>query len=106
MNFLAVSGSARPEFSNTALLRAVSEVAPAGLSVFDRVAELPVYSPDIEGRGGCDLAVPGGPVSFSRQVRSFRAFVGIGVPGENIVAVLDEAGASGDAVVKLHGRVI
>ena len=50
MNFLALSGSARRASTNTALLRAVSRVAPAGVevTVYDLIGRLPVFSPDLE----------------------------------------------------------
>ncbi|WP_417263628.1 NADPH-dependent FMN reductase [Celeribacter sp.] len=50
MNILALSGSARRASTNTALLRNLADVAPEGIdiTVFDRIAELPVFSPDLE----------------------------------------------------------
>jgi len=50
MKILAISGSARQASSNTALLRAVAEVAPPPfeISVFAGLAGLPVFSPDLE----------------------------------------------------------
>ncbi|CUH64284.1 FMN-dependent NADPH-azoreductase [Thalassovita gelatinovora] len=50
MNFLAISGSARSASTNTALLRALSAVAPPGhtVTVFNGLADLPVFSPDFE----------------------------------------------------------
>lgn len=50
LRLLAISGSARRASTNTALLRAVAEVAPPGIeiTVFDRVCGLPVFSPDLE----------------------------------------------------------
>ena len=51
MRFLAISGSARSLSTNTHLLRAMSQVAPASVhvDVFDRIGSLPVFSPDLEG---------------------------------------------------------
>ena len=51
MKILAISGSARRLSTNTALLRAVQAVAPPGIAVdvYDRIGELPVFSPDLEG---------------------------------------------------------
>ncbi|WP_293024709.1 NADPH-dependent FMN reductase [Pandoraea sp.] len=51
MKLLAISGSARRESVNTALLLALKDAAPAGveLSVFHRLDTLPVFSPDLEG---------------------------------------------------------
>lgn len=50
MKILALSGSARRGSTNTALLRAVSRLAPEGIevSVFEGVGGLPVFSPDLE----------------------------------------------------------
>ncbi|NIZ14791.1 NADPH-dependent FMN reductase [Phaeobacter sp. HF9A] len=50
MKFLAISGSARMASTNTALLRAVAQMAPQGMQieVFDGLARLPVFSPDLE----------------------------------------------------------
>lgn len=52
MEFLAISGSARSLSTNTAMLRAVAEIARPEhkIEVFDRVADLPVFSPDLEDR--------------------------------------------------------
>ncbi|WP_299376360.1 NADPH-dependent FMN reductase, partial [uncultured Kiloniella sp.] len=50
MKILAISGSGRKASSNTALLKAVSEIASPDheVSVFSGVSELPVFSPDAE----------------------------------------------------------
>ncbi|MCK3779357.1 NAD(P)H-dependent oxidoreductase [Ensifer sesbaniae] len=50
MKILAISGSARINSTNTAMLRAVRSIAPASIdiSVFDRLGDLPVFSPDLE----------------------------------------------------------
>ena len=50
MRILAISGSARRSSTNTALLRALARVAPEGVevSVYDSVATLPVFSPDLD----------------------------------------------------------
>ena len=50
LRLLAISGSARRASTNTAMLRAMAEVAPPGIeiTVFDRVGSLPVFSPDLE----------------------------------------------------------
>jgi chromate reductase, NAD(P)H dehydrogenase (quinone) len=52
MKLLAISGSARRESINTALLLALKAAAPEGveLSVFHRLDTLPVFSPDLEGQ--------------------------------------------------------
>jgi NAD(P)H-dependent FMN reductase len=51
MKILAISGSTRTDSTNTALLQAMRELAPAGveISVFHRLDTLPVFSPDSEG---------------------------------------------------------
>ncbi|VVE59277.1 NADPH-dependent FMN reductase [Pandoraea anapnoica] len=51
MKLLAISGSARRESVNTALLIALKVAAPKGVdvSVFHRLDTLPIFSPDLEG---------------------------------------------------------
>jgi len=51
MKLLAISGSARQDSTNTALLKAMKDLAPEGveLSVFHSLDTLPVFSPDAEG---------------------------------------------------------
>ena len=50
MEFLAISGSSRRISTNTAMLRAVSEIMQPehAIRVFDRIGDLPVFSPDLE----------------------------------------------------------
>ena len=50
MKILAISGSARRESTNTAMLRAIAAFAPEGVEVvvFDGVGGLPVFSPDLD----------------------------------------------------------
>ena len=50
MKILALSGSARRNSTNTALLRAVGRAAPEGIdiSVYENIGRLPVFSPDLE----------------------------------------------------------
>lgn len=50
MKFLAISGSGRAASTNTAMLHALSAVAGPDnqICVFDRISNLPVFSPDIE----------------------------------------------------------
>jgi len=50
MQILAISGSARANSTNTALLRAVAEIARPrhDVIVFASLADLPVFSPDLE----------------------------------------------------------
>jgi len=87
MKLLAISGSPRAASSNAALLRAAASVAPAGTDVTfydDRVAALPMFSPDLDGEG----AVPPPAVAELRAL--LRAADGVvistpeyahGVPG-------------------------
>ncbi|MGC9369721.1 MAG: NADPH-dependent FMN reductase [Paracoccaceae bacterium] len=51
MQILAISGSARRQSTNTALLRTLSGLAPAGVDVpvLHDLHRLPVFSPDLEG---------------------------------------------------------
>ncbi|XKM42355.1 NADPH-dependent FMN reductase [Rhizobium ruizarguesonis] len=51
MKILAISGSARLNSTNTAMLRAIRAIAPSDIevSIFDGVGRLPVFSPDLEG---------------------------------------------------------
>ncbi len=50
MKILAISGSARRDSTNTAMLQAIREVAAPGfdIRVFHDIAALPVFSPDLE----------------------------------------------------------
>lgn len=50
MRILAISGSLRQVSSNTELLRAAAALAPAGVTfdLFDGLAELPHFNPDVE----------------------------------------------------------
>ncbi|OAV51681.1 FMN reductase [Rhizobium sp. WYCCWR10014] len=52
MKILAISGSARRDSTNTAMLRAIRAIAPSDIevSIFDGVGRLPVFSPDLEGK--------------------------------------------------------
>jgi NAD(P)H-dependent FMN reductase len=51
MNILGISGSTRAASVNTALLHALARNAPQGVSVqvFADIADLPIFSPDLEG---------------------------------------------------------
>jgi len=49
MRILAISGSLRAASTNTALLRGLAAVAPGQVTVFDGLAGLPAFSPDLEG---------------------------------------------------------
>jgi chromate reductase, NAD(P)H dehydrogenase (quinone) len=50
MRIVAISGSLRAQSSNDAILRALADVAPAGVTVarWDRVGELPHFNPDLD----------------------------------------------------------
>ena len=50
MRILAVSGSLRVSSSNTVLLRALAELAPAGVEVrlYEELAQLPHFNPDLD----------------------------------------------------------
>lgn len=50
MNILALSGSLRAASINSALLRAAARLAPPGMTVtvFDGLADLPLFNPDLE----------------------------------------------------------
>jgi hypothetical protein len=51
MRILAISGSLRVASSNTALLRAATALAPAGMEVvlYGGLGDLPHFNPDLEG---------------------------------------------------------
>lgn len=76
MRFLAISGSARADSTNTALLRAVAAIGRPkhAIGVFSGLADLPVFSPDLEAGplpgavrdfagmiGGCDGVIISSP---------------------------------------------
>jgi NAD(P)H-dependent FMN reductase len=50
MKILAISGSLRARSSNTAVLRAMALLAPAGVDIalLDGIAELPFFNPDLD----------------------------------------------------------
>nr|WP_216595050.1 NADPH-dependent FMN reductase [Collimonas arenae] len=50
MNFLAISGSLRAASHNSALLRALARLAPAGMHIelYCGLGDLPLFNPDIE----------------------------------------------------------
>lgn len=66
MNFLAISGSARACSTNTAMLEAISDIAHPehSVKVFSDLADLPVFSPDFEGR-----ALPAPVNAFATLIR-------------------------------------
>ncbi|WP_447934824.1 NADPH-dependent FMN reductase [Stenotrophomonas lactitubi] len=63
MKILALSGSARRLSTNTALLRALEEIAPPdiALNTYAGLGGLPVFSPDLE-----ELPLPDSVVHFKR----------------------------------------
>src|SRR5262249_18296618 len=68
MKIVAISGSLRNGSSNTAALRAAARLAPAGVNVvlFDGIAGLPFFNPDLD---GAEVPAP---------VAGFRAVIGGG----------------------------
>lgn len=71
IRIFAVSGSLRTVSSNTAIIRRYSDLAPPGceIDVYDRLAELPHFNPDIENGG--DKAV----LELVERVRNSHAFI-------------------------------
>ena len=67
MKILALSGSARRLSTNTALLRALEEIAPPdiALGTYADLGALPVFSPDLE-----DLPLPDSVVHFKRCIEA------------------------------------
>lgn len=84
MHFLGISGSLRRHSTNSALLRALADVAPAGmgLDIYARLGELPIFNPDDEGE-----RTPSAVVQLIDAVREARGVVmacpeyAHGVPG-------------------------
>lgn len=54
MKILAISGSLRHSSTNTSLLRAVAQLAPAGVSVdvYDKLGDIPPFNPDLDLESG------------------------------------------------------
>ena len=72
MRVVAISGSLRPGSTNSALVRAAAEAAPEGVSVtvYEGLAALPHFSPELDGP-------PLGPADVApRPVQEFRALLG------------------------------
>ena len=67
MKLLGISGSLRRVSTNSALLRALAENAPAGITIeiCELIGELPIFNPDCEG----DLT-PAVVEAFGRQIRA------------------------------------
>lgn len=70
MKILAISGSGRTASTNTAMLRAVSVIASPKhrVTVFSDVADLPVFSPDLEER-----PLPPGVQRFIERIEDSEA---------------------------------
>ncbi|HTD05938.1 NADPH-dependent FMN reductase [Undibacterium sp.] len=66
IEILAISGSLRKNSSNTALLNAAAQLAPAGVAVrlYQGLGELPLFNPDLEGRE------PEPVLEFRRQLQA------------------------------------
>jgi chromate reductase, NAD(P)H dehydrogenase (quinone) len=66
MKIVAISGSLRKDSSNTAVLRAASRYAPAGVQVVlcDTIGGLPFFNPDLDG------------AELPDAVAAFRAVIG------------------------------
>jgi NAD(P)H-dependent FMN reductase len=72
MKLLGISGSLRRVSTNTALLRALAENAPAGmtLDISELIGELPIFNPDREGE-----LTPSAVEAFGRSIRSVDGLV-------------------------------
>ena len=72
MKLLGISGSLRRVSTNTALLRALAENAPAGvmLEISDLIGELPIFNPDREGE-----LTPPAVEAFGRSIRDADGLV-------------------------------
>ncbi len=72
MHILAISGSLRPESSNTALLRAAQALAPKGLRItlYEGLAELPPFDPGLEPEDA-----PGTVQAFRAQIRAAEGII-------------------------------
>ncbi len=59
VQILAISGSLRAASSNTAVLRAMTSVAPAGVAItlYDRLGDLPPFNPDLDVEGATPPAI-------------------------------------------------
>jgi len=85
-NFLAISGSLRAGSLNTEVLRACAILAPPGvhITIFDGVASLPHFNPDLDGENG---VLPASVEDFRSQIGDAHALLisspeyAHGVPG-------------------------
>ena len=102
VKILAISGSLRSGSSNTALLRAMAALAPANveIQVYEGVADLPHFSPEID-----DEASPSAVVDLRAQLHAADAVILCtpeyihGMPG-SLKNLLDWTASSGDFVDK------
>ncbi len=98
---LAISGSLRQASSNTAILNATQQLAPANLEVllFEALAELPHFNPDLE------LEPPATVLEFQQRIQTSSALIisspeyAHGVPG-SLKNALDWVVGSGELVGK------
>lgn len=82
MHILALSGSTRRASTNTALLKALSAVAPEGMeiTVCDGLGQLPIFSPDLEG--------PDRPKAVSDFIARIKAADGVIIASPEYVRAL------------------
>ncbi|AVW90534.1 NADPH-dependent FMN reductase [Celeribacter baekdonensis] len=82
MHILALSGSTRRASTNTALLQALSAIAPEGMdiTVFDGLGQLPIFSPDLEG--------PDRPKAVSNFIAQIKAADGVIIASPEYVRAL------------------
>ncbi len=98
MKILAISGSLRPQSLNTALLRAVAPLLPAGVSykIWEGLGSLPHFSPEID-----FAASPGPVVAYRALLKAADALIictpeyAFGMPGV-LKNALDWAVSSGE----------
>ncbi len=82
MHIFALSGSTRRASTNTALLKALSAVAPEGMeiTVCDGLGQLPIFSPDLEG--------PDRPKAVSDFIAQIKAADGVIIASPEYVRAL------------------
>jgi chromate reductase len=82
MHILALSGSNRRASTNTALLKALSAVAPEGMeiTICDGLGQLPIFSPDLEG--------PDRPKAVSDFIARIKAADGVIIASPEYVRAL------------------
>ncbi len=71
MKIIAISGSLRAASSNTAILRAAARLTPAGvnISLFEGIADLPFFNPDLDDPDHNGAQLP-------HAVTAFRSIIG------------------------------